>query len=80
MFFMYYYDLDGNGMEFQIDILNVDEVNVFMESEVFGVNFVGEMFELDEIVELFSVGKFIEDIVFWLDQDVFKGGVQLGLG
>ncbi len=76
---MYYHDPDGNGMEFQIDILNVDEANAFMESDAFGANPVGETFEPDEIVELLSAGKSIEDIVLRSDQEMPKGGVQLGL-
>ncbi len=77
---MYYNDPDGNGMEFQIDLLSVDEANAFMESDAFGANPIGEKFDPDEIVDMLDAGKSVEAIVLRSDQGAPKEGLHLGVG
>ena len=77
-FSMYYADPDGNGMEFQIDILSADEANAFMESDEFHANPIGEEFEPDEIVAKLDAGEPLEKAVLRSDQGFPEGGVHLG--
>lgn len=54
---MYYADPDGNGLEFQIDLLSVDAANAFMRSDAFASNNIGEPFDPQELIELRAAGK-----------------------
>lgn len=66
---MYYADPDGNLMEFQIDVLDADAANEFMDSPAFDANPIGEPFDPDELVARFEAGESVADVVFRSDQD-----------
>ena len=54
---MYYADPDGNGLEFQIDLLSADAANAFMRSDAFASNNIGEPFDPEELITLRAEGK-----------------------
>jgi catechol-2,3-dioxygenase len=66
---MYYADPDGNLMEFQIDLMEPDAANEFMESSAFDANPVGEKFDPDELVARHDAGEPVDDIIFRSDQE-----------
>lgn len=65
---MYYADPDGNGLEFQIDLLSPDAANDFMRSDVFAANNVGETFDPEELIALRKAGERVADKVVRSDQ------------
>jgi catechol-2,3-dioxygenase len=65
---MYYADPDGNLMEFQIDLVDNDTANRFMESDAFDANPVGEPFDPDELASAYDAGRDITEMVFRSDQ------------
>lgn len=65
---MYYNDPDGNQMEFQIDLLDVEAANAFMEGPAFASNPIGEQFDPDEVLARFEAGAPLDDLVFRSDQ------------
>lgn len=65
---MYYADPDGNLMEFQIDLLDPDAANAFMESAAFDANPVGERFDPDELVARYEAGEPLDEVIFRSDQ------------
>jgi hypothetical protein len=42
---LYYRDPDGNGLEFQIDLMRADDANEFMSGPAFAANPIGEPFD-----------------------------------
>jgi catechol-2,3-dioxygenase len=66
---MYYADPDGNLMEFQIDLLDADAANAFMEGPAFEANPIGEPFDPDELVARYQAGERLDDVVFRSDQE-----------
>ena len=72
---MYYADPDGNGLEFQVDLLTVEEANSFMKSAAFHANPVGEPFDPDELVKALSGKQDITSLVMRSDQSPPPGGV-----
>ena len=65
---LYYADPDGNQMEFQVDLLDVDAANEFMQGEAFAANPIGETFDPDELLARYEAGEALEDLVFRSDQ------------
>ena len=65
---MYYADPDGNGLEFQVDLLDVEQANAFMESDAFHSNAIGEPFYPDEIVAALANNLAIAPLVMRSDQ------------
>lgn len=65
---MYYEDPDGNRSEFQIDLLDPDAANEFMESDAFAANPIGEDFDPDELLAAHRAGQDIASMVFRSDQ------------
>lgn len=47
---MYYADPDGNGLEFQVDVLHVADAVAFMQGEAFLNNQIGEPFDPETII------------------------------
>ncbi len=74
---MYYRDPDGNGMEFQIDILSVKEANDFMESAAFHANPVGEEFDPDQLLATLERNEDVTALVLRTDQGPPQQGLQL---
>ena len=70
---MYYADPDGNGLEFQIDLLDPDAANEFMHGPVFARNPRGDAFDPDELVARYESGKPVDDLIFIEGQPEFKG-------
>jgi len=66
---MYYEDPDGNRCEFQIDVLDVDSANEFMESPAFAANPIGEDFDPDKLLAAHRAGKDLTTQVFRSDQE-----------
>ena len=67
-FSMYYNDPDGNQMEFQIDTLDPDAANAFMDGPAFAANPIGEPFDPDEVLARFEAGEPVEQLVYRSDQ------------
>lgn len=65
---MYYGDPDGNSLEFQVDVLDVDEANEFMRGEAFAINPVGEPFDADELVAALDAGQPLAPLILRSDQ------------
>ncbi len=65
---MYYADPDGNLMEFQIDLMEADDANAFMEGSAFDANPIGEPFDPDELVTRFEAGDAVGELIFRSDQ------------
>lgn len=70
---MYYADPDGNGLEFQIDLLDPAAADEFMHGPVFARNPRGESFDPDELVARYESGKSVDDLIFIEGQPEFKG-------
>ena len=70
---MYYADPDGNGLEFQIDLLDPDAADEFMHGSVFARNPRGESFDPDELFARYASGKPVDDLIFIEGQPEFKG-------
>ena len=74
---MYYTDPDGNGLEFQVDLLSVEEANSFMESDAFHANPIGEPFDPDELVKALSGKQEIVSLVIRSVQSTPASGVPV---
>ena len=66
---LYYADPEGNNLEFQVDLCDVESANEFMASEAFSKNPIGEVFDPDEFVEQYEAGVAPESLVFRSDQE-----------
>ena len=76
---MYYADPDGNSMEFQVDLMDADNANAFMQGPAFASNPVGEPFEPEELVAGVEAGRPLEELVLRSDQKAPAGGLALVL-
>jgi catechol-2,3-dioxygenase len=65
---LYYRDPDGNGLEFQIDLMKPEEANEFMNGPAFAANPIGEPFDPDALVARFAQGQPVNDLIFRSDQ------------
>ena len=65
---MYYRDPDGNGLEFQIDAMDLAAAGEFMRSETFARDPVGQPFDPDELVARYDAGEPVDDLIFRSDQ------------
>ena len=65
---LYYRDPDGNGLEFQTDLMAPDQANRFMAGAAFAANPIGERFDPDELVARFEAGEAVDDLIFRSDQ------------
>jgi len=65
---LYYRDPDGNGLEFQIDLLAVDDANDFMRGKAFAANPIGEPFDPEALAARVDAGRPFEDLIFRSDQ------------
>jgi catechol 2,3-dioxygenase-like lactoylglutathione lyase family enzyme len=70
---MYYQDPDKNMMEFQIDLMEPQAANDFMDGPQFAANPIGERFDPDELAARFDAGKTVDDIIFRTDQKEREG-------
>lgn len=74
---IYYADPDGNGMEFQIDLLPVEDANAFMESDTFHANPIGESFDPEDLLAAQSEGKSLIKMVLRSDQTEPEEGLTV---
>jgi catechol-2,3-dioxygenase len=65
---LYYRDPDGNGLEFQIDLMRADDANEFMSGPAFAANPIGEPFDPDVLAARLAQGKPVNDLIFRSDQ------------
>ena len=65
---LYYRDPDGNGLEFQIDLMRADDANEFMRGPAFAANPIGEPFDPDVLAARLAQGKPVNDLIFRSDQ------------
>ncbi|MDF1732598.1 MAG: VOC family protein [Minwuia sp.] len=70
---MYYRDPDGNGLEFQVDLMTPEQANDFMRTEAFAANPVGEVFDPDALVARYQSGEAVDDLIFRSDQPEHLG-------
>lgn len=69
----YYADPDGNGLEFQVDLLDERAATEFMHGPVFARNPSGESFDPEALVRRFDSGKPVDDLIFIDGQPEFTG-------
>ena len=65
---LYYRDPDGNGLEFQIDLMGTEAANEFMSGPAFAANPIGEPFDPDALAARLAEGKPVNDLIFRSDQ------------
>lgn len=65
---MYYRDPDGNGLEFQVDLMEADLANDFMAGPAFAANPIGEPFDPDALAARYDAGQPVDDLIFRSDQ------------
>jgi len=65
---LYYRDPDSNGLEFQVDLLGVEEANSFMRGPAFAANPIGEPFDPDTLATRLAQGEPVNDLIFRSDQ------------
>jgi len=70
---LYYADPDGNGLEFQIDLLDDRAASEFMHGPVFARNPRGESFDPDELVARYESGKPVDGLIFIEGQPEYTG-------
>jgi catechol-2,3-dioxygenase len=70
---LYYRDPDGNGLEFQIDLMGAEDANEFMSGSAFAANPIGEPFDPDALAARLAEGKPVNDLIFRSDQAQSKG-------
>ncbi len=70
---MYYRDPDGNGLEFQIDVMDLAAAGEFMRGEAFARDPVGQPFNPDELVARYDAGEPVDDLIFRSDQPESTG-------
>lgn len=70
---MYYRDPDGNGLEFQIDMMDLAQAGEFMRSDTFARDPVGQLFDPDELLARYEAGDPVDDLVFRSDQPESAG-------
>lgn len=78
-FSMYYADPDGNGMEFQVDVLSLKDAADFMHGPAFAANPIGDMFDPEKILADIAAGKPIEALVLRKDQTMPADGLMVAL-
>jgi catechol-2,3-dioxygenase len=66
---LYYRDPDGNGLEFQIDLMEAREANAFISGPAFASNPVGEPFDPEALAIRLAQGKPVDDLVLRSDQN-----------
>jgi catechol-2,3-dioxygenase len=74
---MYYADPDGNGMEFQVDVLRLDDAVKFMESPEFDANPVGEPFDPEDLIKARQAKESLVPHVLRSDQTVPEAGFAI---
>jgi catechol 2,3-dioxygenase-like lactoylglutathione lyase family enzyme len=70
---LYYADPDGNGLEFQIDLLDERAACEFMHGPVFARNPFGESFDPDALIARYESGRSVDDLIFIEGQPEFEG-------
>ncbi len=70
---LYYRDPDGNGLEFQTDLMSPEEANRFMDSPAFDANPIGEPFDPEALAARLDAGGSVDDLVFRSDQPERRG-------
>jgi hypothetical protein len=65
---LYYRDPDGNGLEFQIDLMGAEDANEFMSGPAFAANPIGEPFDPEALADRLAQGKPVNDLIFRSDQ------------
>jgi catechol-2,3-dioxygenase len=73
---MYYRDPDGNQLEFQTDLMSVEDANRFMDSPAFDKNPIGEPFDPDELLARYEAGQPVDDLIFRADQAEAAGSAH----
>lgn len=70
---LYYADPDGNGLEFQIDLMGERAASEFMHGPVFARNPGGESFDPDALVAHYESGRPVDALIFIEGQPEFNG-------
>ncbi len=74
---MYYADPDGNGMEFQVDVLRLEDAVKFMEGPAFAANQRGEFFDPQELVDARSAKQSLVPLILRTDQSTPETGFAI---
>jgi hypothetical protein len=72
---LYYADPDGNSMEFQVDVLDVEAANAFMNGPEFAANPVGDTFDPEVVLAAIKAGQPLVPLVLRADQSAPERGL-----
>ena len=64
----YYRDPDGNQVEFQVDVCDLDQADEFMRSDVFAANPIGVALDFDDLVARRAAGESVEALTVYVSQ------------
>jgi catechol 2,3-dioxygenase-like lactoylglutathione lyase family enzyme len=65
---LYYQDPDGNGLEFQMDLLDIEAANEYMTSDEFLANPSGDGFDPEELLTRYEAGEAVDSLIFRPEQ------------
>ena len=65
---LYSRDPDGNGVAFQIDLMEAKDANEFLSGPAFAANPIGEPFDPEALAARLAQGKPVNDLIFRSDQ------------
>lgn len=74
---LYYQDPDKNMMEFQINLMESQAANDFMNGPAFSANPIGEPFDPEQLVEGFDSGTPVDSLIFRSDQPEHAGSAYV---
>lgn len=77
---LYYRDPDGNGLEFQVDLMSPEAANAFMRTPAFAANPIGEPFDPEHLAARYAAGEAVDDLIFRSDQPERGGSAWARLG
>ena len=78
-FSMYYADPDGNGLEFQVDVLSLEAAAEFMRGPAFAANPIGDRFDPEQILAGIAARRPLHEMVLRKDQTVPADGLAVEL-
>jgi hypothetical protein len=65
---VYYRNPDGNGLKFQIDLMETKDASEFMSGPTFAADPIGEPFDPEALAARLAQGKPVNDLIFRSDQ------------
>ncbi|CAB4884468.1 unannotated protein [freshwater metagenome] len=72
----YYRDPDGNQVEFQIDITDLDQADAFMRSDAFAANPIGIDVDFDDLIVRYRSGESFDSVTAYQEAPVAAAGSE----